>query len=60
MTAQCGRIHLGPIKRTSVAIVCQCCGKSLTVKERIIFFRIRIKAHEIMLLALLSNSPKGP
>ena len=55
----CGRIHLGPVKRTALTVFCQCCGKSMTTKERAAYIKIRFRVYEIMLLARLAISVKN-
>lgn len=52
---KCGRIHLGPATRTHTAIICELCGKAMTVKERATYLKIRFRVYEITMTALLST-----
>lgn len=52
----CGRIHLGPVRRTMLSVVCQCCGRPMNIQERATYSRIRFRVYEIMLMAQLANN----
>jgi hypothetical protein len=52
----CGRVHFGPHETTRASVICKCCGRPMTRKERIEYVRLRFKVFEIMMVAQFSLS----